>query len=290
MKNVWIVADSKIIELKGAKPVESDYFGKIPGSSSDFYLEFLNFLFQRAITVKTFPKILSIQNDIHNLSASLSKIDLFFYSRREYHVHRFVTTEIEYIFNVCRSIYDLLQEIISDIWDTSKLFDDSVRKSSLKKSFAKMVFHNNEIITQEQLMDKYGLSPKIAQFYVKEAPFFKILREYRNMIEHGGHTPERIFETEKGFAIFSDNYPFKEFEVWDEDTFLKNKLAPLRPVISYIVYRTFNSMNNFIFAVSQEFIFPDEIAPDYKLFIRGNYTIQLVNLPKYIKSEVWYSK
>jgi hypothetical protein len=50
-----------------------------------------------------------------------------------------VTTEVEYFFSVCRSVFHLLQEIIARLWANIKLNDASIKKKSLKFSFNDMV-------------------------------------------------------------------------------------------------------------------------------------------------------
>jgi hypothetical protein len=46
-------------------------------------------------------------------------------------------TGVEYILLVCRSIFDLLQELVAKLWKTIKLADSTVKTQQLKKTFSR---------------------------------------------------------------------------------------------------------------------------------------------------------
>jgi hypothetical protein len=54
-------------------------------------------------------------------------------------------TEVEYILSVCRSVFDLLQELLAKLRSTITLVDPTKRKKALKKTFSDMTLHANEI-------------------------------------------------------------------------------------------------------------------------------------------------
>jgi len=284
--HAWVPMRNKIIETPSCRPVECSYIAKGKASNSDFYLEFLNFMFQRVTGIFKFSIVYDIINDILNLSISLSKIEIFHQLRKKQLAIRFVATEIEYIFIVCRSLYDLLQVVVKNIWQSIELLDKKIRKNELKDSFARMALKDNNPISPEDIQTRYGLPLPIAEFYNKEAYFFNVLREYRTNIEHSGYTPLDIFITDKGFAVDGNYEPFSSFGVWDTTTFLKNNLAPLRPILAYVIHRTLQSLNNFIEVLKPTIKFPEEIAPSYKIFLRGVQTKQLVNLTSYISRDM----
>ena len=96
-----------------------------------------------------------------------------------------------------------------------------------------------------------------------------------------------LFVTEKGFAINANYEPFKAFNIWDKKTFLQNDLAPLRPIIAFVIKQTLSSMNRFVGVLSKEIKFPEDIAPGYRVFLRGPHICRLVRLNDYIKDRVW---
>ena len=118
----WLPAENKLIWLD-SRPAESDYLGTVPESEEDILLHFLNFMVQRACWPDTLRHIGAIRCDIHNLAASLAKFELFHSVKEDRldQLYRFASTELEYIFVVCRSMFDLLQETISSLWTHIKI-------------------------------------------------------------------------------------------------------------------------------------------------------------------------
>lgn len=133
---MWLVTGGKLIETKGW-PAESFYFAYTPESPNDIHFRFLNFVAQRACIKEVGKAFLGVQDDVFNLAAALAKIDLLHDARDKigHGVDRMVATEIEYICGVCRSLFDLLQEIIARLWATIQLVDPSVTKKPLKETF-----------------------------------------------------------------------------------------------------------------------------------------------------------
>jgi len=103
---IWLPLPTGLVPIKG-EPAEADYFARKPEQNTDIYLDFLNFMTQRACWADAMLFIDGIRNDIHNLGASLGKLDLFHHSSgdKRSEVGRFASTEVEYIFGVCRSLF-----------------------------------------------------------------------------------------------------------------------------------------------------------------------------------------
>ena len=69
---------------------------------------------------------------------------------------------------------------------------------------------------------------------------------------------------------------------------MPNKIAPLRPVLAYVIKRVLDCMNRFPVALATAVKIPEEIAPGYRLFMRGDHIRQIVDLQKMIETHVWY--
>lgn len=288
--HVWIERGSDLLEMKIIKPIESDYFGQKADTEQDIYFDFLNFMYQRCTREDVFPMLEAITNDMHNLAACFQKIELFHKLKyeRDIEVNRFIVTEIEYIFSVCRSLFDLFQFIAKKYWDGIVLIDSTIKKRSLKDSFAEMALKGEAIRTADELQRRFGLPLPWANFYIQEADFFKKIRKYRNNVHHRGLTPKIIFHTSKGFAIHADYEPFTYFNVWKKETFMPNDLAPIKPIIAFVVKETFGAMNRYINMLARIIKFPEEIAPGYFLFMRGYHIHKLAELEDYIENNQWY--
>ena len=279
----WRPRLDKLVRIMGGEPVESDYFAREPERSTDLYLEFMDFITKHAY----FPDIAffidGIRSDIHNLGASLNKIDYFYnLSSTTAGTSRFVATETEYIFFVCRSMFDLLQEVIVRLWARAKISDPNIRKGTLRKSFNDLTK-----LDMKSIQKKYGLPEVLADFYIRKASFFQILKSYRDEIIHSGKSFELIYPTKKGFAVHKDTNPFARLNIWKEEDLLPNGLAPLRLAIAFIINETLNSCDDFAEAIKGSIKFPPDIAPGYKLFIRGFHSHKLLEINNILDGNPW---
>lgn len=286
---IWFPTPQGLIPIIGT-PTEADYFAQIPEKTTDINQAFLDFIVQRASWPDIMHFINAIRSDIHNLGASLAKLSFFHLTVKtgRVEISRFVSTELEYIFGVCRSIFDLLQEVIAQLWQRIRLHDSSITKKVLPQSFAKMALKGNQILGITELQSKWHVPEQLAAFYTRHTSFFKVLRDYRDAILHYGADFELIFITEKGFAVKADVKPFASFGVWNEEHMLKNRLASLRPIVAYIITKTFNACDDFASTISQIIQWPPEIAPRLKLYVRGYYNSELVALKDVLENCSWW--
>lgn len=273
-----------------ARPAEGDYFSRTPERPTDIYMEFLNFMVQRAYWPNVAHLIDAIRNDVHNLGASLQKFHLFHLAAKDkrFHTRRFASTEIEYVFGTCRSMFDLLQEVIAALWDTVRLNDQNMPKRHLPKSFRKMVMKDEQMMSCEEICDLYRIPKQLADFYSRAAPFFAVLRQYRDNIIHHGKSLEMIFVTDRGFAVSEETEPFASFNVWQKDQIQPNGLASIRPVLAHVVIETIKSCEYFAHTIQRIIRFPPDIAPGFHLFLRGYHNEELIQLESVITHSQWW--
>lgn len=284
---MWIIQNGEVHSLDGY-PAEASYFGKEAAKDGDVYFPFYHFYTQHASWPDLMGILKHIEDDIRNLAASMSKIALFQYLSRtgaELDARRFVISEIEYIFSVCRSLYDLLQDIARNSWDKVQLKEGG--KNSLPSSFASIALSGDDPVPADDLIEKYGLSESLADFYESEAEEFTRIRSFRDDILHYGKTMDLIFTTEEGYSVQATMEPFAGVDVWDEGTFLQNDLAPIWPPIAHTIQHSLTAMNRFQRALTTEIEFPPEIAPGYKVWIRGQFVHNLGYLQDLIDDDVW---
>ena len=288
--HAWLRIGKDLKEISIIKPIEDTYFAKKLDSEQDVYFDFMNFMYQRGTREDVYPILGCIRNDVYNLAACFQKIELFHKLKHEQNIeiNRFVITEIEYIFSVCRSLFDLFQFIAKKYWAGIKLFDSTIKKRDLNDSFAGMALKGEEIRTADELQKKFGLPLPWANLYIQEADFFKKIRKYRDSIHHQGLTPNIIFHAPEGFAISSTYKPFACFNIWKKETFLRNNLAPVKPIIAFVVKETLGAMDRYINMLSRIIKFPEEIAPGYRLFMRSYHIHKLTELEDYIENNPWY--
>ncbi|MBN4082037.1 hypothetical protein JYT10_00855, partial [Beggiatoa alba] len=244
----WLPTDTGLIPLKMVDVAESCYFSKQPAKDTDIYIGFISLIMKRAYYKDLVHFENGILEDINNLATSMAKINLFhevWRCDKDKVARRFVTTEIEYIFKVCRSLYDLLQEVIMKIWSRFKYVDDNLKTKKLQPRFSKMVFYKDCLSSPQEIANRYLIPIKLAEFYHRNGIFFSWLRSYRNKISHGGNSIEYLYIMDDGFAISTESEPFKGLHIWENAELKPNALGSVRSLVSYAILNTLHTLEDF---------------------------------------------
>lgn len=279
---MWILThESKPIEIQIVSPAEAGYFSKSPEKQSDIYIHFLSFIAQCSNFSGMLKPFQGLVDDIYNISASLAKIKHISKTKDIIGkgAHRMIITEIEYLFSLCRSMFDLFQEILRSIWNSIHLLDESIKKKPLKETFSKMVSGGDRVEIKKKLTEKYGLPPYLAECYAANSSFFNILKSFRDNIIHRGSSVQILFDggEDNGFLIHKTLKPFSDIGIWKESEELPNELVPLFPALGIVVYKTIASCNHFITVMEQIIQFPPPIVPEMYYFLRGYFDDVLDN-------------
>lgn len=265
-----------------------DYFAATAESPIDLYLPFYETLATRFLFPHLISSVRAIRHDIHNLGASLAKIDFFVEEHRRtggVRVARFAETEFEYLLIVCRGLFDLVQVVLNKLWTST---GTAPRRKSLPLSYARIVFDGERHRAVQQIASKFSLPRSIAAAYAGSARFFGGLRRSRDLIVHHGHTPDIFFATEQGFAVRASAEPFRSFGIWVPETFLPNDLAPVRPVLSFLVWESFRALQTLVDALAEEIHLPEVPAPGFHLYSRGWHTAALVDYSLVTPLSPWW--
>jgi hypothetical protein len=285
----WIPrSDGKIMPIV-AVPVEAMYYSKSPEDENDLYCRFLDFVYQIASWQK--PSILArgIQSDLNNLGASLEKLELIHQSRSpKSRSARMAATELEYMFMVCRSMLDLLQETISCLWVSIEFADKTFAKKKLSRSFAKMALSDGKRMASSEIADRYGLPANFADTYADSGEFLEWLREYRDRLVHGGNSFELVFVCDQGFGIRTTDPPFSHMPIWSATNTLPNDIGSMKSAACFIITSTMRIFDRFTDLLASNIQWPPAFAPDYKLFVRGNHIGALNRLQDGIDVAPWY--
>ncbi|MGO9006937.1 MAG: hypothetical protein ACLQB4_14430 [Beijerinckiaceae bacterium] len=276
--HAWIEAGDQLLATR-MWPAEAMYFGTQPQQTTDICLHFLNVIGQRLNYLPVAPLLFGLQDDVFNLSASLAKIQLLHRTRKDHKsgASRMVATEIEYLHGVCRSIFDLLQEVVVVLWDNIMLLDQNVKKRQLKKSYREMLFSGNKLQSSEEIVKRFpGLPQPLADCYVRSAVFFADLRKFRDRIVHQGAGVDIIFDGEDDFYISEARVPFSEMKVWQDKDRQPNALVPLMPALGFVIYRTLETCDDFSRTIERIFQLPPALVPNFHILLRGYFNEELV--------------
>jgi hypothetical protein len=288
---MWLPGRSGLVKSSPLAIVEGDYFAKSPASEVDVYIEFLNLITKRVYWPDVASLLDCVRDDIHNLAASLTKIDFFFESRTQADrdFSRFVSTDVEYVAITCRSLFDLLQKVVSRLWKRVQLYDTSIKKKpSLPKSFRDMVLYKSQLQGPDEIKQRHGLPQPLADFYHRAGPFFVKLRDFRDDLVHSGASAGPIFQTPRGFAVDTTRKPFSSFPIWEEKDLLPHRLGSLRLLNAHMITETIATCEDFAVTMQETLELPPDIAPDYRLFLRGHHLKSLLTLRDILAGDPWW--
>lgn len=276
--HLWIPHNAGLIATNPIDAVLTDYVAQMAANKSDLFIPFVNTMWQKACWPDTYSIIKAICDDFHCLGASIAKLKYIHKSQHDLEsgiCSIFAATEVEYICIVARSIFDLLQEVISTIWNSkvTLLDPETQRKKNARKlptSFAKIILKDKRTLkTSKEISTEYHLPGSIADQYVLQGQFFQVLRDYRDSIVHGFSRTPTIHTTERGFCIDPTHKPFDRVAGWEPHQRYNEHLVSLLPVLNQIIATSIDSCNCIMAAFEKHIKFPPEIAPGYKVFVRG---------------------
>ncbi|MFM0292242.1 hypothetical protein P0D68_03715 [Paraburkholderia sp. RL17-380-BIE-A] len=267
---LWTAADGRFFELKIVEPLEMFYFARDAQSEHDLYFHLLDFVAQRAAFPDVKHAITGMMDDFLNLTTTVPKIELLHASRAKigHGINRMVTTEIEYLFSICRGLFDLLQEVIGGLWNRVQLREPSTVKKPLKKSFNEMVTYEGKPTTRESLQARFGLPEMLADMYIRTSGFFRDLRQMRDNLVHRGTSVQTIFSDDHDFLISGHLRPFESMAIWRDEEKRPNGLVPLLPALSTMIYGTLSACGAFSHALEATIGFPTPLVPEMRLFLR----------------------
>ncbi|MFL5330229.1 MAG: hypothetical protein ACJ8C4_15115 [Gemmataceae bacterium] len=274
-----------------ARPSEGNYFGDKSERVDDLRLPYLEFMAQHIMCQPVAFFARGIENDFHSLAASLGKFKLFYREskRDRAEVRRFVETEVEYILMVCRSMFDLLQELISTMLGlTVTLEGKKGRSGQLPKSFAKMIERGGQPMARDEIQSVHDISPRFADWYASHGDFFLRIRRLRDGLVHSGQSvPKTLYVLDRGFAVPRDNPTFEDFYAWPNECEAPNGLVPLRPVIGLVIAYTLGAFYSFAHVFGTEVRLPGQIAPGLGYYMRGFHNRELLELRDVIERALW---
>jgi len=279
--HLWVPnLEGRLVEAAVPDTIEGDYLAVAPARDSDFFIPFVHLMWQRASWPEVCPLISAICDDFHNMGTSVAKLKYFFDFRRNLPAGaggRFARTELEYLIVLARSVFDLLQETISNIWTGRVRLHEAAlearrRAGKLPEKFSRIVLRDKRHLrSSDEIANEFGVPAAMAQRYASAACFFSQLRDHRDNILHGLVSGGYIFATERGFCVDPKQPPFSTFGGWRPEHYYNENIVSLLPWIADTILGTIDACNGLLSAFASVIQFPPDIAPGYRVFIRGPY-------------------
>ena len=272
----WTPAGDSLIKIQIVGVQNADYLAKSPQLSSDLFIPFVDVMWQRASWPEIVPLIRAIEADFRNMGTSIAKLKHFHVTRSTLpsgSATDFASTEIEYLIILCRTVFDLLQEMMARIWQGRvRLLDAEAerrrKERKLPDTFSRVCLKDKAALrTADEIEEQFGLPKVMAERYAQVAPYFAALRDFRDRIVHSGTEVEHLFETERGFCIPKDSRLLAA--VSDVPTHQYNEnLVSVLPWLSIAILMTIDTCNSLVNAFASVIPLPEEIAPGYHVFLR----------------------
>jgi hypothetical protein len=264
-----------------AEPVESCYYAEVViDESKDVYLRLIDVIARHYSFDSVINTLLGIIRDIENCSIVVEKYFVFlglYRNTKNVLISNLITTDLEYLFGNVRSLYDLLQSLIRDLWRRTS-------NKILPNNFSRMIREK-----PENLRRKYDLPEPLVEYYVGTKDFFVKCREIRNSIYHRGLDIQIVFCTEDGFALqknpLTPNPITSKFDIWPEEKTKKNGLVSVLALISFINKRILEDTDAFSQALIRSIQPPPSISESHRLFFRGPYIHHLLKSEEYLEKQ-----
>ena len=297
---MWLDTAIGLIEGQVVDTIESDYLAKSAAKETDLFIPFIHLMWQRASYPEVVRQIVAISDDFHNMGTSVAKLKHFWRFRDQIDrggVTRFASTELEYLVALCRTVFDVLQEIISRLWSTKVQLTDPTAEAfrkghTLPETFSRMVLQDkDQPRTAEEIAGKFGLPAPLAEQYAFSATFFAQLRQMRDNVIHGGSSFRDIYETDKGFCVNPKDSPFSNYDGWIPEHKFNDNISSLLPWIADVIMKTIDVCNSLMVRFAQAIVLPPPLAPEYFVFVRGPHNYALGSLLSvYAGKAAWWNR
>jgi hypothetical protein len=284
----WIlflqVAPGELGRIAGGETALGSYFGYVPyDATADLELPIATLVSQYL----SFPDVNevcnSFENDANHLAAVMEKYRIMSHLRSTPGIaaSSLIGTELEYLLVLCRSMYDLVQELAKRLAGRLVRLDGSTAKAirNLPPSFRKIVLDDRRLRDSSEIQHRFGLPSELADFYAGEAALFAQIRALRDSIAHGGRDLPHTYPIAKGFAVAYQEHPWSTFPLWQSSPIIEQRFGSLRGLFAFLADHIINVSSRFAAAFSNAVQLPPPIGPDIKVFLRSPFGTHLVSLP-----------
>jgi hypothetical protein len=263
------------------------YYALSAASETDLEFPIGSFVAQHL----SFPSVMhfyhAIEHDVLLLSATLEKIEQFQSGTERVLSLYLVETELEYIFTLLRSMYDVLQGVLKTICARVIYPDGSRVTEYLPSSFKRIVLAGSTLRTEMDIQDRFRVPYPLAAFYVRHAPMFAAVRTIRINLVHNGMQLPSMFPMDSGFGISSDgSEAWKTLGVWGLHELQLNGIGSVRALVSYLALSILRAIQDACLAI-KEIVAPDrlpcEVSESNRIFLTSPTIHRLSNLEKVLR-------
>ena len=280
----WIVANKKLQEIRVINLCDGTYVSEKPVSpNKDYRIPFAEIVMKHFCTPEIFERTNQATQDLINCLGYIEKYFILLNHNNKYKdadASVLIQIELEGIFGVHRSFYDLLQRIVNEMHQRY-----SKQKISIPDSFRRVVEKE-----PDELAKKYHFPDPLIQFYQEKKALFLACRQIRDNIFHHGHSSGTIFCFNDGFAVGVDEKPWSTLtnfvNLWPKGKLRDNNVGCVLGVFALIAEDMFKTMAWLGDAIIASFPEPPEASFDLNVYLRNPFTSHLHRLKDY-EREQW---
>lgn len=275
---------NELIRLAGGDVIDGSYVAKAPADLySDIQFPLGTLATQRLSFRDVIGALGPLENDIHRCAHILRKYHLFWEEKSRGHSSSslLVESELEYLLLLLRSYYDALQNVVRAIARhplTECRTTPRLATQELPGKFSEMLRGKGGEFEPTDLTRRYGLHEALLDWYLVEAPFFRVLKDLRDGIAHHGQRPDIIFETDYGYGVDPSARPWSLFNEWRDERFKMGHLGSLRRLVACFVLHALGATSRLANTIGGLVDLPPVLHEDLRLFIRSPFGRYLVDL------------
>lgn len=268
--------------IAGGEPVYGCYLARsVADAGRDVEFPLGTLISQHLSFGTVLRQLWELESDIHQCAATLEKYHLISSQRSQAHslAGLLVTSELEYLLLLLRSLYDALQSLACSV---TRLFVTQSAEpkrvvQDLPSSFARVVLKGTDLISSAELTGTFGLPKPLADWYESEGPNFQTLRDLRDGIVHKRKGFPTVFELSEGLAITISESPWDEFDIWENAHLLNGRFGSLRALFASLATHALETTTRFQRAVRSSVQLPAPISREVRVFLRSSVTHRLVS-------------
>lgn len=271
------------------------YYSDEPAQPDDLELPLATFIVQHLSFRSVILPLYSLIDDIHLLSASIDKLEILRVAQHGKDSLRFsflVESEIEHLFILLRSMYDLLQKMIKQITRLLSTSDGKLVTNELKESFASIILKKEIPRSCDEIKIDFKFPPTLANFYFSERDKFIRIRKIRNDLAHTGKRLPSVFVTEQGFGISAKGSDaWSALDIWKQHAMLPNDIGSVRALSGFLVGSFLSTLDNFEQALRSTIhptMLPTAVSEGKRIYLRNPATSYLKNVAALIE-QPWVS-
>jgi len=279
----WDISKGQLQEVQVLDVSHGMYLSRKPVSpDSDYRMPFEEIVLRHFTTPRIPGLAQKISQDLINALGYIEKYFILLNHARRFedsNTTALVQVELEGIFGVHRSYYDLLNRVVTEVMRRY-----GATRASLPESFRRVAQKEPEV-----LVSKYGVPVPLAQFYQTKKQLFFACREIRDNIFHQGHSVGSVFAFDDGFAVSVDDKPWavltKVIDLWPADKLRTNRLGSVLVVFALLTEDMFKTMTWLGEALLKSFREPPPACFDENVYLRTSFARHLHLLEEYERDQ-----